>query len=69
MFAAYCCGIFVPASLCFKIFQVSATECSKCIVVLLFRHNLIFVSPFKHPKHSGTNTAMGARRHAGSSCV
>ena len=40
LFAAYCCGIFVPASVVFyrtfhllndrdfKVFQVSATECS-----------------------------------------
>ena len=28
-----------------KIFPVSATECSKCTAVLLFRHNLIFVYP------------------------
>ena len=57
VFAAYCCGIFVPASVVFyitfhlfndrglKIFPVSATECSKCTAVLLFRHNLIFVYP------------------------
>ena len=56
VFAAYCCGIFVPSSVVlyitchllndrgFKICQVSATECSKCGLVLLFRHNLIFVS-------------------------
>ena len=54
VFAAHCCGIFVPASIVFyitfhllsdqgfKVFQVLATECS---VVLLFRHNLMFVSP------------------------
>ena len=56
-FAAYCCGIFVPASVVFyitfyllsdrgfKVFQVSATECSESSVLLLFRHNLMFVSP------------------------
>ena len=56
VFAAYCCGIFVPASVLFyitfrllndrdfKVFQASATECSYCSVVLLFRHNLFFVS-------------------------
>ena len=51
--AAYCCGMFVPASLMFyitfhllsvrgfKVFQVLATEWT---VLLLFRHNLMFVS-------------------------
>ena len=29
----------------FKVFQVSATECSEYSVALLFRHNLMFVSP------------------------
>ena len=49
VFFAYCCVIFVPVSVLFcitfhplndrhfKVFQVSATECSKCSVVLLFR--------------------------------
>ena len=57
VFAAYCCGIFVPASVVFyktyhllnnrgsKIFQVLATKCSDFSVLLLFRHNLISVSP------------------------
>ena len=33
-----------PALLGYKVFQVLATKCSECSV-LLFRHNLIFVSP------------------------
>ena len=58
VFAAYCCGIFLPASVLFyitfhllsdrgfKVFQVLASECNKCTsVVLLFRHNLMFASP------------------------
>ena len=57
VFTAYCCRIFVPAGAVFyitfhllndqgfKVFQVSATEYSKCTVVLLFRCNLIFVYP------------------------
>ena len=56
VFAAYCCGVFVPASVLFYItfhllsdrgfnFKVLATECSACSEVLLFRHNLMFVLP------------------------
>ena len=57
MFAAYYCGIFVPASVVFyitfhllsdrdfKVFQVLAIECNECSVLLLFRHNLMFYSP------------------------
>ena len=56
VFAAYCCGIFVLASVLFyinfhllsdrgvKVFKVLATEWSECSKVLLFRHNLMFVS-------------------------
>ena len=64
-------GIFVPARFGFNItqfawrsrFQVSATERSKCSVVLLFRHNFMFLKTQKHSKHLGINTAMGRRRH------
>ena len=57
VFAAYCCGIFVPGSVVvyitfhllsvrgFKVFQMLATECSECGVLLLFRHNFMFISP------------------------
>ena len=56
VFAAYCCGIFVPAGVAFyitfhllidrgfKVFQVLATKRGECSV-LLFKHNLMFVFP------------------------
>ena len=57
VFAAYCCGIFFPAGVMFnitshllndrsfKVCQVLATKCSEYSVVLLSRHNFMFVSP------------------------
>ena len=73
VFATHCRGIFVPASVVvcivfyspsdggLKVFQVSATEYSaySVHVVLLFRYNLMFVSPQKHSKHLGIKSAMG----------
>ena len=55
-------GFFVPASGVFLRFsEVSATECSKCSEVLLFRHNLISAYPVKALKTLGNQYRNGLK--------